>query len=100
MNPFHNAISAYHEIRSQDAAATADGDKERLEKEIRDDERKKTLASIRAKGGAEVLDGSASATPASGAGTAVEPELQETKKHGGKRNVITSRLKRLRERLT
>lgn len=100
MNPFHNAISAYHELKSHDAAATADSDKEALEKTIRDDERKKTLASIRAKQGAEVLDGSASATPASGAGTAVEPELQETEKHGGKRNVITSRLKRLRERLT
>lgn len=98
MNPFHNAISAFHEIRTQDAAATADDDKARLEKEIRDDERTKTLASIRAKQGAEVLDGSASATPASGAGTAVEPELQDTGKHGGKRNVITSRLKRLRAR--
>lgn len=100
MNPYHNAISAYHELKGHDAAATADSDKERLEKEIRDDERKKTLASIRAKQGAEVLDGSHSATPASGAGTAVEPELQETGKHGGKRNVITSRLQRLRARLT
>ncbi len=100
MNPFHNAISAYHELKSQDAAATADGDKERLEKEIRDDERKKTLAAIRAKQGAEVLDGSSSATPTSGPGTAVEPELQDTGKHGGKRNVITSRLQRLRARLT
>jgi hypothetical protein len=100
MNPFHNAISAYHELKAHDASATADSDKEALEKTIRDDERKKTLASIRAKQGAEVLDGSHSATPASGAGTAVEPELQETTKHGGKRNVITSRLKRLRARLT
>lgn len=100
MNPFHNAISAFHELRTHDAAATADTDKERLEKEIRDDERKKTLASFRAKQGAEVLDGSGSATPASGAGTAVDPELQDTQKHGGKRNVITSRLKRLRARLT
>ena len=98
-NPYHNAISAYHQLKSQDGVANAKAERERLEKEIREDERKKTLASFRAKQGAQVLDGSQSATPASGAGTAVEPELQETGKHGGKRSVIASRLQKLRERL-
>lgn len=99
-NPYHNAISAYHQLKSQDGVANAKAERERLEKEIREDERKKTLASFRAKQGAQVLDGSQSATPASGAGTAVEPELQETGKHGGKRSVIASRLQKLRERLS
>lgn len=98
MNPIHNAISAYWAIREAGDQTSLDHDREALEQQIREDERKKTLASIQAKQGAEVLDGSSSVTPV-GSGSSVEPELQDTAKHGGKRSVIAARLKRFRERL-
>jgi hypothetical protein len=98
MNPIHNAISAYWAIRESRDQGGSDHEREALEQQIREDERNKTLASIRAKQGAEVLDGSSSVTPV-GSGSAVEPELQDTARHGGKRSVIASRLKRFRERL-
>ena len=97
-NPIHNAISAYWAIREARDQGSLDNEREGLEKQIREDERNKTLASIRAKQGAEVLDGSSSVTPV-GSGSSVEPELQDTAKHGGKRSVIAARLKRFRERL-
>lgn len=98
-NPVHNAISAYHTLASQRSAEEDDSAIEEYEKQIREDERDKTLASIRAKQGAQVLDGSASTGgPNAGANTAVDPELQDTEKHGGKRHVLTQRLKAFRER--
>lgn len=97
-NPIHNAISAYHTLKSE-AYADDDSAIEEYEKQVREDEREKTLASVRAKQGAQVLDGSAGAGgPNAGANTAVDPELQDTEKHGGKRHVLTQRLKAFRER--
>lgn len=96
-NPMHNAISAYHTLRSE-ADAQDDSAIEEYEKQIREDERDKTLASIRAKQGAQVLDGSTSTGPNAGADTAIDPDLQDTAKHGGKRAVLTQRLKAFRER--
>lgn len=97
-NPIHNAISAYNHLKSE-AYAQDDSAIEEYEKQIREDERDKTLASIRAKQGAQVLDGSTGATgPNAGANTAIDPDLQDTQKHGGKRHVLTQRLKAIRER--
>lgn len=98
-NPIHNAISAYHTLKSSSSQDQDQSAKEAVEKQIREDERKKTLASIQAKQGATVLDGSAATGPEAGASTAIDPELQDTTAHGGKRSVLTERLKRLRERL-
>jgi len=97
-NPIHNAISAYHSLKSSSSQGQDQSAMEEREKQIREDERKKTLASIQAKQGATVLDGSSGTGPQAGASTAIEPEMQETDKHGGKRSVLTERLKRLRER--
>ncbi len=98
-NPIHNAISAYHSLKSSSSQDTDQSAREAREQQIREDERKKTLASIQAKQGATVLDGSSATGPEAGANTAIDPELQDTAKHGGKRAVLTERLKRLRERL-
>lgn len=98
-NPIHNAISAYHSLKSSSSQDTDQSAMEAREEQIRQDERKKTLASIQAKQGATVLDGSSATGPEAGANTAIDPELQDTAKHGGKRAVLTERLKRLRERL-
>ena len=97
-NPIHNAISAYHSLQSSSSQNEDQSAKDDLEKQIREDERKKTLASIQAKQGAVVLDGSSGTGPQAGASTAIDPALQDTAKHGGKRSVLTERLKRLRER--
>jgi len=98
-NPIHNAISAYHSLKSSSNQGQDESAREETEKQIREDERKKTLASIQAKQSATVLDGSSGTGPQAGASTAIEPELSDTQKHGGKRSVLTERLKRLRERL-
>lgn len=98
-NPIHNAISAYHSLKSSSSQDTDQSAREETEKQIRQDERKKVLADIQAKQGATVLDGSSGTGPQAGASTAIEPELQDTGKHGGKRSVLTERLKRLRDRL-
>lgn len=98
-NPIHNAISAYHSLKSSSSQDTDQSAKEEMEKQIRQDERKKVLADIRAKQGATVLDGGSGTGPQAGASSAIPPELQDTQKHGGKRSVLTERLKRLRERL-
>lgn len=97
-HPIHNAISAYHSLKSLSSQDTDQTDREALEQQIREDERKKVLADIQAKQGATVLDGSSGTGPQAGASTAIEPELQDTSAHGGKRSVLTERLKRLRER--
>ena len=97
-NPIHNAISAYHSIKSSSSQEDQSA-RDEVEKQIREDERKKVLAGIQAKQGATVLDGSSGTGPQAGASTAIDPELQDTGKHGGKRSVLTERLKRLRDRL-
>lgn len=98
-NPIHNAISAYHHLSQQREPEIGDDEIQQYENSIREDERTKTLASVRAKQGAQVLDGSSGAGgPNVGANTAIDPDLQDTQKHGGKRHVLTQRLKAFRER--
>jgi hypothetical protein len=98
-NPIHNAISAYHTLKSQGSDEEYDSEMAKYEEQVREDEREKTLASVRAKQGAQVLDGSAGAGgPNAAANTAIDPDLQDTAKHGGKRHVLAQRLKAFRER--
>ncbi len=97
-NPIHNAISAYHTLKITQEPEVTDEEIEAYENQIREDERQKTLESIRAKQGAQVLDGSAGAGPDARVTTAVDPDLADTAKHGGKVSVIAQRLKALRER--
>ena len=97
-NPIHNAISAYHSLQTSYSTNEQESAREEIEKQIREDERKKTLQSIQAKQGAQVLDGSSGTGPQAGANTAIGPDLQDTEQHGGKRSVIAERLKRIRER--
>jgi len=97
-NPIHNAISAFHAIQAKKGSEEQQSAREELEKQIREDERKKTLEAVRAKQGAQVLDGATSTGPQAGASTAVPPELADTAQHGGRRAVLADRLRRLRER--
>lgn len=98
-NPIHNAISAFHTLQAVGSSEQNESAREKLETEIREDERQKTLEQVRVKQGAQVLDGSAATGPSGEARTALEPDLEDTAKHGGKVSVIASRLKAMRERL-
>lgn len=97
-NPIHNAISAYHTLKLQGEPEVTDAEIEAYENQIREDERQRTLESVRAKQGATVLDGGTDAGPDARTQTHMAPDLQDTEKHGGKVSVIAQRLKALRER--
>jgi hypothetical protein len=98
-NPVHNAISAYHTLKAIGSSENSEAERETLEQQIREDERQKTLESVRVKQGAQVLDGSSATGPSGEARTALGPDIEDTEAHGGKRRVITERLKAMRERL-
>jgi hypothetical protein len=97
-NPIHNAISAYHTLKAQQDPEVTDEEIEAYEQQIREDERQKTLQQVRAKQGATVLDGGSGSGPDARVQTHMDPDLQDTEKHGGKVSVIAQRLKALRER--
>jgi hypothetical protein len=99
-HPGHNAISAYYEITK----TTRDDDvKKQIEdakKQAAEEAEKRTLANIKAKGGAKVLEAGPSARTAGGQINKVPPELRETKKHGGTVKVLTDRLLKRRAEQT
>jgi len=85
-HPGHNAISAYHELTQEKRIADA---VEKAKDEAKKEAEKEFQENLKTRREAQVL--SSGPSPASGTVDTIPPELQDTKKFGGRTSVLAKR---------
>lgn len=92
-NPGHNPMSAYHEIISEDREKSVQTRIDEAVAKAKADTEKEVLARIKSKQKANVLGAGPATTPVR---NEEAPELNDTKRHGGKVTVLASMLQGMR----
>jgi len=92
-NPGHNPMSAYHEIVGEERKAALQKQIDEAVAKAKADTEKEVLARFQAKQKANVLGSGPAINPVRNEAT---PELQDTKRHGGKVTVLASMLQSMR----
>jgi hypothetical protein len=95
-NPGHNALSAYHELTSQEAQGKTQKDIDAAVNKAVVETEKRILAEIRAKGASAVL-GAGPATHPAATSPHADPRLAKPKDYGGKTAVLAERLRERRQ---
>jgi len=92
-NPGHNPMSAYHEIISEEREKSVQTRIDEAVAKAKADTEKEVLARIQSKQKATVLGPGPAINPVR---NEVNPELQDTKRHGGKVTVLADMLRSMR----